>query len=165
MAEVRHFMENEYWVKTVEKVRVFLEDLRFEYPEHEKWYNGMVQELKNKKNRDMVIAYDNKKIIGVSILKKEDAEKKICSIRVAKEYQKIGIGTELVKRSLDILETDKPIITVSQSKKEEFKKIFEFFGFSLETIYNGKYLPCSKEYCYNGILLPEKILKKDKEKF
>lgn len=44
----------------------------------------------------------------------------------------------------------------------EFQKLFNYFGFSLEKVYHSKYLSESDEYCYNGILLPESILRQNK---
>ena len=163
MNEMICLLKSENVQKTIKDVRFFLADLKYEYPEHEKWYDGMVQELESGMNREIIAAYDDRNIIGVAILKKSNLERKICSLRVAKEYQCNGIGTELVKRSFEFLETDKPIITVSQTKKMEFQKLFNYFDFSLERVYHGKYLPSSSEYCYNGILLPESILQQNKK--
>lgn len=153
-----YLKQNEDIESVFENVGIFLADSVYDYPRHIEWYDGVMQEIQTGCNRKMFIVYDNKTIIGVSIIKKNQLEKKICSLRVAKEYRGNGIGTSLFKKSLEYLETDKPILTVSENKKEEFQGIFDYFGFSLEQIYHDKYMRNRDEYCYNGILLPEDIL-------
>lgn len=161
MKKTTYLVQNENTEKAFEEVRIFLADSIHDYPRHDEWYRGIVREIKEGLDRDIIIAYSGKEIAGVSVLKKSQLEKKICSLRVAKEYQGNGLGRALFRKSLDYLETDKPILTVSQNKKDEFQKIFKYFGFSLEQIYPGKYRPDLNEYCYNGILLPETILKRN----
>lgn len=159
MKKTTYLVQNENKEKALEEVRIFLANSIYDYPRHDEWYRGIMREIREGFDREMIVAYNGQRIAGVSILKRSQVEKKICSLRVAKEYRGNGIGTALFKRSMDYLETDKPILTVSQNKKDEFKKIFEYFGFSLEQVYPGKYRQGINEYCYNGILLPEKILK------
>lgn len=154
-----YLIQNENREKVFEEIGIFLADSINDYPRHNEWYRGIIREFKAGFDREIIVAYDGKEIAGVSILKKSQLEKKICSLRVAKEYRGNGLGRALFQKSLDYLETDKPILTVSQNKENEFKKIFKYFGFSLEQIYPGKYRPDLSEYCYNGILLPETILK------
>ena len=80
-------------------------------------------------------------------------------LRVAKEYQGQGIGTMLIDKSINFLKNEKPIISVSELKKYEFKRIFEHFGFSLGEVCFAKYTPFTSEYVFNGTLSPETILK------
>lgn len=161
MKKMTYLLQNESIETVLEDVRIFLADLRYEYPRHDEWYRAVAQELRCGMNRKIMIAYDNQNIAGVAILKKGQKEKKICSLRVARMYQGNGIGTSLFKKSLEYLETDKPLLTVSQLKKKEFERIFAFFGFSLEKVYDGKYKPNLCEYCYNGILPQESILRQN----
>ena len=120
-----------------------------------------IQELKkNTGLREILfVISDFDEVIGVSILKKTHLEKKICTFRIAENYQRQGIGTMLMKTSLEFLNTNKPIITVSSTKHAEFIPIFKRFNFCLKKVYFGKYRNLKIEYCYNGILLPETILK------
>ncbi|MBE5887056.1 MAG: GNAT family N-acetyltransferase [Lachnospiraceae bacterium] len=143
------------------KINIFLNDLVLEYPLHEQWFEGVAKQLVcNSGEREILFVQNSEDdIIGVAILKKGLCEKKICTLRVAKEFQRRGIGTMLVKESCDFLNTNKPIITVSQTKHSEFIHLFKKFNFEIEKIYCGKYRDMCIEYCYNGILLPETILK------
>lgn len=150
--------------KYIVKINDFLSDLIYEYPCHHIWFEGVVSELRDNQKNEREILFvvnDKDKIIGVSILKKTEFEKKICTLRVANEYQKRGLGTMLVKESCRLLETDTPIISVSQTRINEFIRLFKRFGFVLEKVYCGKYRPMINEYCYNGILMPESILKQN----
>ena len=161
MDKVLKITETASLEKYISKIRTFLSDLVIEYPLHDKWFTGVVEELKkNSKSREVLFILNNlDEIVGVSILKKTKSEKKICTFRVAENYQRQGIGTMLMKKSLEFLETDKPIITVSGSKHNEFIRLFKRFNFGLNKVYFGKYRYLAIEYCYNGVLSPETILK------
>ncbi len=161
MNKLLQITETDNLEKYINKIRTFLSDLVIEYPLHDQWFSGVVGELrKNTKTREILFILNNSdEIVGVSILKKTKLEKKICTFRVAEKYQRQGIGTMLMKKSLEFLETDKPIITVSGSKHNEFIRLFKRFNFSLNMVYFGKYCDLSFEYCYNGVLSPETILK------
>lgn len=164
MNSVLRITESKEFAKYINKIRLFLADLVFEYPLHDVWFEGVVTELVSNRKRQREILFitnSDDEIIGVSILKNTNSEKKICTLRVAKKSQGKGIGTLLVNESCKLLGTNKPIITVSQSKHKEFISLFKKFHFNLERIYYGKYNDMSVEYCYNGILLPESILKKE----
>lgn len=161
MNKILQISKTKCFNKYINKIKHFLSDLVIEYPLHNKWFNGVVQELKKDSNsREILfIINDLDEIIGVSILKKTNYEKKICTFRVAEKYQRQGIGTLLMRKSIEILETAKPIITVSESKYREFNKLFKKFNFCLKRVYVNKYQYSSIEYCYNGVLSPETILK------
>lgn len=163
MKQVLRITTNNDFNKYIKKIQFFLSDLVYEYPLHDIWFAGVVKELKyNKNEREILFIVSDDEIVGVSILKKTKYEKKICTIRVASNFQRKGLGTLLVEKSCEFLETRKPIITVSESKHPQFIKLFKHFNFNLEKKYYGKYCAMSTEYCYNGILLPETILKKEK---
>ena len=144
--------------KYIKEVKFFLKDLNLEYPLHDIWYEKMIQSMEEKFDREILLALENEFLLGTAVLKKSVDEKKICTLRVKPYFQKKGIGKQLVLKSLEFLETDKPIITVSQQKNHEFKKLLDFYGFNLEAIYWGKYLNNSCVFIYNGILMPETLI-------
>mgnify|MGYP002229573086 FL=1 len=80
---------------------------------------------------------------------------KICTLRVAKPFQKQGIGRHLMELGFEWLNDDKPLITIHNSKKREFSKLFEHYNFQLEEKRWGYYRLFSTELVYNGFL-PEK---------
>ena len=131
----------------------FLFSLNFEYPQFNKWYwslfddSGVV-----KSNRELLICLDDGIVAGVSILKKDDVECKICTLRVSKQYQNLGVGSKLLEKSFEILENEKPLITIHISKFHEFEKIFNRYNFKLEQEISGCYGFFRSELSYNGVL-------------
>lgn len=136
----------------------FLEPVIIEYPMHNIWFKKMVNSMYRKRNREILMAFKQNNIAGVAVLKHDDTESKICTLRVDVNFQRQGIGKKLVAKSLETLETDYPIISVSDNRQHEFEKLFKYFGFSLESMYFGKYKAGSTEYVYNGVLGKEDLL-------
>ena len=138
----------------------FLFPLVFEYPGFKSWYNNLFNvDFTLKSNREIIMCCYNENVIGVAILKNSVTEKKICTLRVDSKYKNNGIGKNLIKESLSILETDKPMITLHKSKEKEFERLFRFFDFQLEQSVRGYYKLFGSENVYNGYLPPkEKIL-------
>ena len=85
-------------------------------------------------------------------MKYDGYEKKICTLRVAPDYQGLGIGSKLLEISFDIFNDDKPLITIHISKYHEFKKLFEKYNFSLEQQIQGYYGLLRSELSFNGLL-------------
>lgn len=150
-------------IKAIIDLQRFLSELTIEYPKHNIWFDRMIKSMFKECDRKILLAVENQSIIGATILKDTAIEKKICTIRVDKKYQKMGIGKSLVIKSMEELSIDKPIITVSSTKNREFLSLFKYFGFQLEATYVNKYKRDTWEYVYNGILLPETLLKPEKE--
>ena len=76
-----------------------------------------------------------------------------CSIRVNERYRNSGIGTELFKACFKFLETDKPVITISEKNIPIFKKHIDKYKFEQKQILDDYYIKGSKEYVYNGTLV------------
>lgn len=159
MSELEWFLRKSF----IKEVNFFLKDLIFEYPLHNIWYKKMINSMEKNSDREILLALENKNLLGTAILKNSDFEKKICTLKVSPCFQHKGIGKELLAKSLEVLETDKPILTVTYRKSLYFKKIFEFYGFSLESLYPGKYMPNSCELVYNGILMPETLIQNEQK--
>ena len=143
------FQKNMYYPNC----RSFLCKLNREYPFFEQWFNGLfvrVPELRL--DREILLCVDNCKIVGIAILKKNAEEKKICTLRVEKQYQKMSIGKTLMEMSFEWLETDKPLVTVQKSRSKEFEKLFKYYDFQLDDEKRGYYKPFSTELIYNGEL-------------
>ncbi|MGN0711805.1 MAG: GNAT family N-acetyltransferase [Anaerovoracaceae bacterium] len=140
-----------------EELKLFLRSLVKEYPNFSNWFEGLFLEAgKLKSDREIIVVLDNERIVAASILKKTAEEKKICTFRVSEKYQRQGIGRNLMQMSLSHLQCDKPLITVRNSKYEEFKSLFEYFGFELEQKNFSYYKLLSSELAFNGEL-PTKI--------
>ena len=77
------------------RLRNILADLEFCYPYFSLWLGKVFFELKNSDRRKILLCVEDDcfKILGLAILKDDVYEKKICTLRVLKEYQRRGIGT------------------------------------------------------------------------
>ncbi len=53
-----------------------------------------------------------------------------------------------------MLETDRPLLSVSDTSKPKFSRLFAHFGFAQEAVYQSRYLPKVDEFSYNGLLDP-----------
>lgn len=80
-------------------------------------------------------------------------ERKICCLRVLPEYQNLGIGVKLFIRSMERLETDKPLLSISSNNLNRFKNIMDYFNFKQYQHYPDLYRKNSEEISYNGYLI------------
>lgn len=141
------------------QIRKFVKKLVFEYTDFRKWFlelfqNGVVL----KEGREILLCECDYQLAGIAILKNDGNEKKICTLRVAKTFQRNGIGQNLMELSFEWLNEDKPLITIHDSKRREFKKLFERYDFQLEEERKGYYRLFSTELVYNGILSEKQFL-------
>lgn len=145
----------DYYIKRVFDSICFLKK---DYPEFKKWYDEKVVPGIKSGKREIVIKEINGEIAAVSILK-NDVEKKICTFLVLPKYQEQGIGKEMLQISLDILNTDKPMITVSSNSINSFIRLLNNFNFEKQEELDGYYKKGSKEYVFNGSLTNNKNFK------
>lgn len=131
----------------------FLCRLVFEYQGFRKWYQGLYAEgFELKYNREIIICENQFRIVGVAIIKNDLQEKKICTLRVAREYQHRGIGHNLVEMCMQQLHDDKPMITLRKSKLHQFEKLLSYYNFELEQTQEHYYSIFSTELVFNGLL-------------
>lgn len=126
--------------------------LEQEYPDFKKWFFGSVVPELESGHRNLFVAYYDKKIAGILITKDSLEEKKICTLRVSPECRNAGIGTQLMAVAISTLNTAKPLITVSDDHISEFLKLFNNFGFVLNSIHVDYYRRGHIEYAFNGTL-------------
>ncbi len=132
------------------EIFTFLVEASQYYPSFHEWYfNKVVPDVQNG-NRKIVSEIRDGKIAGIAILKDTREEKKICTLRISPDFQNRGIGVRLFKKSFEILQTNKPFLTVSEEKLPEFQKIFDYFNFELTSVADGKYRNGKKEYIFNS---------------
>ena len=137
-------------VKIINEIYSIVEHLNEDYPRYKEWfYNKQVNGCFSRFRDILFIKNENSKIIGVSFLKMEDNEKKICTLYVCEEYRKKGVGTMLLEESFNILGTKKPIITFNEDKLFMFEKIIVKYNWKLTKIVDSLYKDGIKEYCFN----------------
>nr|QIM10389.1 hypothetical protein PlAlph_1430 [uncultured Alphaproteobacteria bacterium] len=116
------------------------------YPKYQNWF--YVRFLQGLKAQTRIILYclsaDNE-IAGVILLKKTAAENKICTLFVCEKYQRKGIASALLGKSLKIFGNQRPIITVSESNYAQMAKLLDNYGFKLQNVQTGEYSTTEKE--------------------
>lgn len=138
------------------QIKSFLKRLVYEYNGFKEWFSGLfISDFLLKSDREIIVCECDFQLAGIAILKKDNIEKKICTLRVAKMFQRQGIGQHLMELSFEWLGDEKPLITIHNSKKHEFNKLFKRYDFELEEKKWGYYRLFSTELVFNG-LLPEK---------
>lgn len=129
-----------------------LSELEEEYPRFEQWYFSKVVPEVMAGKRMVFVAYDDGHPAGILIVKDSEGEKKICTLRVIPMYQRRGIGRQLLNLAIQVLETYKPLITVSDSHQSEFVRLFEEYDFLFCEAHVDAYRKGHSEYVYNGQL-------------
>ena len=138
---------------------LFLRKLVWEYIHFLNWYNDLFLDDDNLQNsREIIICEKDSRIVGVAILKKTINEQKICTLRVEKDFQKMGIGSKLMEYSFEWLENDKPLITFHKTKQGDFEPLLKRYNFRLDQINEMYYSIFNTELVYNGELPPKKII-------
>lgn len=131
-------------------------DLSKSYPNFEKWLWRKVLPGILSGERSLLLEYVDNKIAGLAIIKDSESEKKICCIRIFPKYQKAGIGRVLFQRCFEELRTNSPLLSVSEGNLNQFKKLFNYFGFEIGAVYKGLYQKDKKEFSFNGVLYTPK---------
>lgn len=138
-------------LKAARIVLLELQDVRSYYPNFLQWYYLKVLPQIATGKRDVVLYTHYSDVCGIEILKNGE-EKKICTLKVNAEYQKRGIGKKLFETSFKILQTDNPIITVSDSKVFQFRRVLNDYKFQLTQVCRDKYIKGKSELVFNGML-------------
>lgn len=130
------------------KIYCFLELLEDEYPYFKDWYFMKVSNNNYSLiDRTIILKLYNGEICAVSIIK--NSEEKICTFRVLEKYQGLKIGTELMQNTIDLIKNEKPLITISEDRIEQFLPILKKFDFKLYGLYEDYYKLNKLEYSYN----------------
>lgn len=134
-------------------IKRFVRKVAWEYIGFWNWYESLfLANYELKCTREIIICEKDLQLAGISILKRELDEQKICTLRVAKRFQKQGIGKNLVEYSCEWLQNNQPLITVHKSRNNEFKSLFDYYGFTLEEKQKNYYNLFNTELVYNGTL-------------
>lgn len=99
-------------------------------------------------SRDILVAYEGGNIAGLSLLKFDTAEHKVCTFYVLPEYRGLGIGHDLMDRSLSLLCNKDVLISVSQEREIELSSVLKQSGFKLHHKTEGLYRAGAVESFY-----------------
>lgn len=122
------------------------------YPEFKHWYYNKVIPGVSLGTDKVILAFHHGNLIGVSLIKSTETEKKLRALRIVDKYQNKGYGLHLIDRSLKELECDKPLASVSEDMLNYFSRIFiNRYDFNMTYVHKGLYLPGKLEYQFNGL--------------
>lgn len=120
-----------------------------QYPGYDKWfYSKTIPRVMSKKG-EIIFYLDGYMLVGLTILKKEIDEKKICTFMILEEYRKKGYSKQLLEEAYKYLETETPLITIPAKRLDEFSKII--------TAYDWKESSRSNEYNSEEVIFNEDI--------
>lgn len=123
------------------------------YPGYKEWfYDKQVKGCLTPNRNIIFVKNEEGKIIALSCLKKDEEEKKICTLFVSDEYRKQGLGSLLFEESMKFLETTKPLATFTEDKLPMFEKTVTKYNWELTEIVDGIYNDGIREFCFNGQL-------------
>ena len=122
-----------------------------DYPNFFEWYWAKQIPRVLNGSGEIVICTVGNDIAGVVFLKKEDAERKICTIYVSKKYRTNSISTLLLERSFEYLGTTKPLIEIPSYKVSMFEHIIKKYHWEhTETLSQDCFSTNSLEFVFNG---------------
>ena len=122
-----------------------------DYPKHKSWFyqKHLPAVFSENSGRDIIFAQDEfGKIYGTAFIKKDSFEKKI----VSNESRGLGIGSKLVEKAMEILQTTKPMITIADYKLPMFEGLIKKYDWKQTQEVKGLYNDRSAELVYNGYL-------------
>jgi len=148
-------MNRKNFSKATNEIYLLTDYNHLQYPEYLKWYYSKNIPRVLNGSGEIIFFLDGLTVAGLSILKKDIQEEKICTLMINKEYQKKGYSKQLLESSFEFLGTDKPLITIPSNRIEEFQGIISAYDWK-ESKKTDIYL--SEEIIFND----PKILKRTK---
>lgn len=133
-----------------EWVRDLVSNFAVYYPDIDRWFTSKVQPGLRSGSRKILVDAANGKLNALSILKKSESERKICTFWVAPTARGCGVGRRLLTSSIAWLECATPLLTVPEKEIEAFTRLLSNTGFQLTQRIPGAYRPDSIEYVFNG---------------
>ena len=103
--------------------------------------------------RKMVVACnenDLSHLVGVSLLKDTEDEKKICCLFVREDCRGNGVASMLMQKSCEVLKTDKPLITVSNRNLSQLQRLLDKNNFTFSYKKKGAYQENDTENYFNN---------------
>lgn len=150
---IKQGIDKETLLKTCDKLYEMTDFISDDYPKHKSWFyhKHLPATFIENSGRDILYAHDeNNTIYGLAFIKQDEIEKKICTLYVDDSSRGLGIGTKLIEKSMDILKTTKPMITIADYKLPMFEKLIEKYDWQQTQTIKGLYNEKHSELVYNG---------------
>lgn len=139
--------------KLIDEVLLISMQVKNDYPDYKSWFLSKQVTGLYDNTRNIIIAHIDGKLVGFTSLKKTDTEKKICTFYVEKRFRRNQIGSKLVEKSIEFLETEQPLITIPMDKLNEFIKIGNKYNWKVTNIIENLYRINNPEVIVNGNLI------------
>ena len=150
---MKNGVEKSVLIKICEDLYQMTSFLSEDYPQYKSWFykKQLPETLLENSGRDIIFARDKENnIYGTAFVKKDENEKKICTLFVSEQARGLGVGTKLVEKSMEVLGTTKPMITLADYKLPMFEGIIKKYGWKQTQVVKGLYNDRSAELVYNG---------------
>ena len=134
--------------------------VRKTYPEYGKWLEEKFFPGLKDGSRIIIAAKDETgRLAGTILLKKTAEEKKLCCLFVRQDCRGRGIAGKLMQESLEVLQTDKPLLSIAEKNYPQMQKLLSLHHFKFSYRKNGAYTTNGTEYYFNNEAT--EILKKE----
>ncbi len=128
-------------------------ELKQFYPNHQEWYWKKQIPRVLDGTGEIIICMVGDKIVGVTFLKKDNSESKLCTFYVLHGYRTENVLTKLLQNSYNYLGTTKPLFSISEPLKQSFDGIVKTYNWELMQILGaGYYNVVAREFVYNGYI-------------
>ena len=136
------------------RIYMITDFIRSDYPKHREWFFcKQLPRTINGSKRDILFVRspdDENEIIAMACLKKTEKEKKICTLFVSKEYRGKGIGTLVVSKAFEWLETNKPLVHFPETNLSSLMPFIKRYDWVLNDEIDDLYETGKKELFFNG---------------
>lgn len=159
---------NDELMELARKIYMITSFICDDYSQYKEWFfNKQLFGTIISSNRNILFVRNpenSNEIISMACLKRDEEEKKICTLYVLNNFRGQGIGEAIIEKSMEWLGTTKPFITFADYKLEMFKPFINKYNWKLVEVVSGFYNDKSKELCFNGTLSKnnDEIIKKNK---
>lgn len=134
-------MKNKNFSKAVNEIYITTDYNKLQYPDYYKWYFTKTIPRIITGTGEAIFYLDGFQIVGLSILKKDEEESKICTLLISEEYRKKGYSSLILEDSFKFLKTDKPLITIPEKRLDEFMGIIQTYGWIESKTIDDYYSP------------------------
>ena len=130
----------------IEQIACYEDEIKKYYPNYKEWFQEKMIPGILQGTRTIIGIQEKNRVIGFISLKKEE-EKKICTIFVDKENRGKGLGTILVEKGIEYLETDHPLLTIPVEIIHDYQELIRKYHWEITD-------SVEKEHIVNG---PNKV--------
>ena len=139
--------------KLIDEVLIISMKVKTDYPDYKSWFLTKQVSGLYDNTRNIIVAHIDGKLVGFTSLKKTEDEIKICTFYVENRFRKNQIGSRLEEKSIELLETEQPLITIPMDKLNEFIRIGNKYNWKVTDIIENLYRINNPEVIVNGELI------------